>query len=118
APSDSTPYFRVERTRPDQTAELLTILLSPRPIEGIPIQANRLKLTNAQLTVWEKQWKTNTYRLEAPAEAGKAYTAAEKQAGEEKKSLEKGDPLPQPMFQVEPKPGAPMMIHLPLQISK
>jgi hypothetical protein len=116
--ADEPPYFRVERTRPDQTAEVLTILVSPKPIEGIRIGPERLKLSPAQLAAWEKQWMAKSYPLDSPGQAGQAYTMAEKEAAEGKKILSKDDPLPQTMYRVEAKSGAPVMISLPLTISR
>jgi hypothetical protein len=116
--ADDPPYFRVERTRRDQSAEVLTILVSPTPIAGLQIGPDRLKLSGEQLAEWEKKWSAKTYRLDAPAQAGKAYTIVEKDAAAGKKTLAPGDPLPQTMYRVEAKSGAPVLIHLPLPISK
>ena len=56
--------------------------------------------------------------LEAYGQAGKPYTLAEKIAGNGDKMLTQDDPLPQTMYRVDAKPGEPLMIELPLQISK
>jgi hypothetical protein len=118
AATDDPPYFRVERTRADQAAELLTILVSPSPIAGLRTGAERLKLVPAQLAEWEKKWAAKSFRLDAPRQAGKAYTVAEKEAAAGKTVLTAKDPLPQTMYRVEAKSGAPVLIHLPLPISK
>jgi hypothetical protein len=118
ASADEPPCFRLERTRPDQTAEVLTILVSPIPIAGIHIGQERLKLSAAQVAAWEKQWMAKTYRLDAPGQAGKIYTVAEKDAAAGKKALAAGDPLPQTMYRVEAKSGATVLIQLPLPISR
>lgn len=118
AGADNPPYLTVKRARPDQVAEVLTILVSPRPIAEVKIGMESQKLSRAKMAEWEKQWTAGTYHLEEPGQAGKAYTAAEKEAGAGNKKLAAGDPLPQTMYKVDAKSGDPLLIHLPLQIAK
>jgi hypothetical protein len=118
APDDKPPYFTVKRSRPDQTNETLTILVRPKPIENLQISRDRFRLSAEQVVAWKKQSKTASYRLEAPEQAGKPYTYAEKMAGSADKILTQDDPLPQTLYHVSAKPGDPLMVELPLQISK
>ena len=118
AADDSTPYFTVENTRADQTGELLTILVSKQPLPGLSIGKARMKLTEAQVTEWEKKWKAKTQRLEAAGQAGKAYTGAEKDAGAGKTQLTHDDPVPQTMFRVDARPGAPLLVEFRLNTKK
>jgi len=118
AVDDKPPYYRVKRARPDQVAELITILITQQPIKEVKIGTERQTLSAAQLAGWEKQWAASTYKLEAPAQVGKHLTVEEKDAAAGKKKLAPGDPLPQTMYRVDAKAGSPLLIHLPLQISK
>ncbi len=118
AADDSTPYFTVENTRADQTGELLTILVSKEPLAGVSIGDRRLKLTEAQVEQWEKKWKAKTQRLDAKGQAGKAYTGAEKDAGAGKSQLTHDDPVPQTMYRVDAKPGAPLLVEFRLNTKK
>jgi hypothetical protein len=118
ASDDNPPHFKVQRSRPDQINETLTILVSPKPIAGVQIGRERVKLTNDQVASWEKQWQAKSYKLEAPAQEGKAYTIAEKQAGSSGKLLTKDDPAPQTMYRVDCKPSDTVMLQLPLKIGK
>jgi hypothetical protein len=118
SPDDNPPYFTVKRTRPDQTNETLTILVRPKPIETLQISRDRFRLSAEQVVAWKKQSKTASYRLEAPTQAGKPYTVAEKMAGSGAKILTQDDPLPETLYYVPAKPGEPLTVELPLLISK
>ena len=116
--ADDPPYFIMRHTRPDQVSELLTILITPKPIPGVASGADRQKLSAAQFASWQKQWASKTRPVDAPDQAGKPYTVQEKNAAAGTKPLGQNDPTPQTMFQMDVKPGAPMLIELPLQIAK
>ena len=118
SPDDNPPYFTVRRSRPNQMSELLTLVVSPQPLPGLHIGMQALKLTNDQVAAWENQWRSKAYKLEAIGEAGKPYTVAEKEAASRGRTLTKSDPLPQSMYRVETKPGAPAVIQLPLRIQR
>ena len=118
ASDDNPAFFKVQRSRPDQINEALTILVSPKRIEGLQIGRQRLKLSSEQVATWEKQWKAKAYKLEAQGEEGKAYTLAEKEAGSGGKPLTTDDPAPQTMYHVDCKPNDTVMLQLPLKIAK
>jgi hypothetical protein len=118
APDDKPPYFKVKRSRPDQTNETLTILVRLKPIENLQISRDRLRLSAEQVATWKKQSRTAAYRLEATGQAGKPYTFEEKMAGSGGKILTQEDPLPQTLYHVSAKPEEPLMVELPLRISK
>jgi len=115
APEDDPSYFKVERSRADQVDEVITILVSPKPIAGVGLTANRRKLAEDTVLNWEKQSQTKAYRLEAAGQAGKVLTVAEQQASRGT-VLTRGDPLPQTMYRVESKPGDTLMLRVPLKI--
>jgi hypothetical protein len=113
---DNPNYFKVVRSRADQVNEVITILVSPKPMPGIGNTRNRIKLTENQMAEWEKQSKTKAYRLEAAGQAGKVLTVAE-QAASRGGVLTQDDPLPQTMYRVDSKPGDTIMLQLPLKIT-
>ncbi len=115
AQEDSPSHFTIRRSRPDQVNETLTILVSPKPIPGLQIGRQRLQITDAQVALWEKQWQAKTLKLEAKGQEGKAYTVEEKQAGGGK-LLTSSDVVPQTMYQVENRPGEPVLLQVPLRI--
>ena len=95
-----------------------TILVSPKPIAGVEIGRQRVKLRDGQVAAWEKQWKAKAYKQEAQGQEGKAYNIAEKQAGSGGKLLTNHDPAPQTMYRVDCKPGDTVMLQVPLKIAK
>jgi hypothetical protein len=116
AAEDNPNYFKVERSRADQVNEVVTILVSPKPIPGIGNTPNRVKLREDQMAEWEKQSKTKAYRLEAVGQAGNVLTVAE-QAASRGGLLTQADPLPQTMYRMDAKPGDTIMLRLPLKIT-
>ncbi|HKQ76600.1 MAG TPA: DUF4384 domain-containing protein [Blastocatellia bacterium] len=118
AQGDEYPYFTLERVRKDLLREELTIIVSQKPLKlslGTPAEPVRLERT--QVAQWEKQWGGRVERKEERGGAGKQWTAAEREADKGERRLRQGDPLPQTIYLVRAKPGAPMMLRVPLQIA-
>jgi hypothetical protein len=113
---DSPRYFVVRRTRSDQVAEVLTLIVSPEPIKYLRIGTEPVTIPNEQLTRWEKTWGGELEQLDAPSEQGKAYTKAEADAGKNRTVLNANDPLPQTMFHVKTKEGEPLLVTVPLRM--
>lgn len=111
---DSPRYFVVRRTRSDQVAEVLTLIVSPEPIKYLRIGTEPVKISNEQLSRWEKTWGGEFQQLDAPSEQGKAYTKVEADAGKNLNILSADDPLPQTMFHVKTKKGEPLLVTVPL----
>ena len=118
APSDSPSYFNVVLRRPDEVGERLTIFISPKPLEHVRVGTDRVPLTAEQVNEWIERWKGTEYHLEAKDQAGRPYSLAEKSAATGEKLLTQSDPVPQTLYRVETKPGSPLLVHLPLVISK
>jgi hypothetical protein len=118
APDDNPPYFKVQRSRPDQINEVLIFLISPKPLAELKIGRQRAKVSEDQFARWEKQWKAQSRKLEDAAQEGKVYTVAEKVAARGGKLLTKDDPLPQTMYYVDCKLGDVVMLEVPLKTAK
>jgi hypothetical protein len=115
---DPNPYFTLERSRRDHVSEKLTIIVSPQPLELLPgSPENPTKLDRAQVAQWEKQWAGRFEHREARYGAGKQWTDAEREASRGERRLVQSDPLPQTIFLIKVKPGAPIMLHAPLEIA-
>jgi hypothetical protein len=113
--ADSQPYFtlRTEQKpgQPQTVGELITIVISPRPIEGITPANKPIPLAPAQVAKWENDWEGDVADvLEMNGGAGRAWTNAEKQAGEATRSLTQEDPTPQTIYRVAGKPNEPLML--------
>src|SRR5262249_836980 len=102
----------------DQTGEKLTIVLSPKPLR-IPLgtPSNPVKLDRARVAQWEKQWGGRVEWWEERGGTGKKLTAMEQEAGNGERGLGRGDPVPQTIYLVKAKSGAPIMLDVPLKIA-
>lgn len=93
AQDDGPPYFRMRRSRPDHVAEVLSIFVTPTPIDGLAITDKAQKLSEAQVATWEKQWSAQVGSIELEGGAGKAWTKEEKEAASASPSLKTGSPM-------------------------
>lgn len=97
AQDDSPPFFTIRKSRPDQVAEVLSVLVTPVPLEGVQVSDKAQKLSDAQVASWEKSWSTNVGRLEMES-VGHAWTKEEKDAGTNTRALTATAPAPQLLF--------------------
>ena len=110
---DSPPFFTIRKSRPDHVAEVMSVLITPEPLEGLQITEKAQKLTNEQVASWEKQWSTSVGRLEMST-TGQAWTKAEKDSAT--RALTAGAPAPQLLFyRPSVKSTEPMLVKLRLQ---
>jgi hypothetical protein len=115
--NDDPNYFTVKRSRPDETGELLTIIVSEQPLENIAPSNEPVKLTKEQVAAWERLWGAAAERLELVGGAGKPWTEQEKAAGNPNSSerLNQEDPLPQTIYRVHTKSSQPILVNVPLR---
>jgi hypothetical protein len=116
AQEDSPPFFTIRRSRPDQVAEMVSVLVTPTPLEGVEITEKAQKLTEAQVAKWEKSWSNSVGRLEMET-MGQAWTRAEKDAGTNTRALTSSAPAPQMLF-YRPKSSEAMFVKLRLSYRK
>jgi hypothetical protein len=95
AQDDSPPYFTMRKSRPDHVAEVVSVLVTPTPLEGVQITDKALKLTDVQVAEWEKAWGSGVGRLEMST-VGQAWTRDEKDATT--RGLTATAPAPQLLF--------------------
>lgn len=96
---DRPPYFTVKRSRSDQVAEVLSVLISPSPLEGFVVTDKAQKLPETQVSQWEKSWGGRVGLLELEAGAGKAWSKEEKEAGSDvARLLKSNSPAPQVIY--------------------
>jgi hypothetical protein len=119
-------YFRVNpsSTGKTQTAEVLTMILSPTPLAlPEPLSDQPMVLNSALLKGWEKKWPARITVLELNGGAGiitsvKAQSERTKtldQEGKEAESLTRSDPLPQTVFRATIRRGTPFLVTVPLR---
>ncbi|HKN84991.1 MAG TPA: hypothetical protein VJW17_16215 [Pyrinomonadaceae bacterium] len=113
AQDDSPPYFTMRKSRPDQVAEVVSVLVTPEPLEGVQINEKAQKLAPDQVAEWEKKWGSSVGRLEMST-AGQTWTREEKNATT--RALTASAPAPQLLFyRPSVKPTEPMFVKLRLQ---
>jgi Domain of unknown function (DUF4384) len=116
AQDDSPPFFTMKKSRPDHVAEVVSVLVTPTPIDGLQITDKAQKLSDAQVANWEKSWGSSVGRLEMTA-VGQAWTKQEKDATT--RALTASAPAPQLLFyRPSVKSTEPMFVKLRLQYRK
>jgi hypothetical protein len=119
AQADTPPAFILERTRPDQTALLVTVIVVPEPIAGINVHQEAQPLTDAQVSAWTREWGAHVERLDDLSSAGRAYTPAEKAAaGDAAKPLGAHDPLPLALFHSASPADGPILVSVPIKLAR
>ena len=115
AQEDSPPFFTIRKSRPDQVAEMVSVLVSPTPLDGVQISDKAQKLTNEQVAKWEKSWSDSVGRLDMDT-VGQAWTREEKDAAGTR-ALTASAPAPQMLF-YRPKSSEAMFVKLRLSYRK
>jgi hypothetical protein len=117
AQDDRPPYFTVKRSRSDQVAEVISVLISPTPLEGFEITDKAQKLSDTQVSKWEKSWGARVGLLELEAGAGKPWSREEKEAGGGVAKVLKSDaPAPQSIYyQPNTKSNEPILVKVRLR---
>jgi len=115
AQEDSPPFFTIRKSRPDQVAEMVSVLVSPTPLDGVQISDKAQKLTNEQVAKWEKSWSDSVGRLDMDT-VGQAWTREEKDAAGTR-ALTASAPPPQMLF-YRPKSSDAMFVKLRLSYRK
>lgn len=116
AQGDQPNFFTLRPGREDQSEEELTVLLTKAPLPGVTLGTSALKLTNEQVSEWEKRWGAAAVdRFELSGGAGKTWTRAEQQAGAETRLLTQDDPAPQTVYRVASKPDEPVLVKVRLR---
>ena len=95
AQDDAPPFFTMRKSRPDHVAEVVSVLVTPTPLEGVQITDKALKLSETQVSNWEKMWGSGVGRLEMST-VGQTWTKEEKES--RTRALTSNAPAPQLLF--------------------
>ena len=95
AQDDAPPFFTMRKSRPDHVAEMVSVLVTPTPLEGVQITDKALKLSETQVANWEKMWGSSVGRLEMST-VGQTWTKEEKES--RTRALTSSAPAPQLLF--------------------
>lgn len=120
AQDDSPPYFTLKRTRTDHVGEIVSVVMSPTPIQSLTITDKAQRLSDETLALWEKSWGSQAGRLELENGDGKPWTKQEREAGADgTRSLKADEPAPQTIYY---QPGAssavPVLVKVQLQYAR
>lgn len=116
---DRPNYFTLRQSRTDQTGELLTVIVTDKPLEGLTIGAKALPLALEQIKQWEQMWGAQVERFEMANGIGQTWTKAEQEAGASAtRELTQEEPGPQTIYRVAVKPGAPLLVKVGLHYGK
>jgi hypothetical protein len=120
AQDDRPPFFTLKPSRSNQVSEVISVLVSPTPLDGLVIGSQAQKLSVQQVAAWEKSWGGTVGRLEMQNGAGKTWTRQEKEAGADStRSLSQDEPAPQTLYyKPEAKSGQPVMVNVALRYGR
>ena len=113
---DKPPFYTIQRSRPDYEGEFLTVIITDVPLAELSLGPGALKLPREQLESYEKRWGAGTDNIELVGGPGAAMTWAEQRAAQGKRLLTRSDPMPQSIYSVRSKPGAPLLLSVFLRI--
>jgi hypothetical protein len=115
---DKPNHFIVKPTRKDQTAEVISFLVTPELLPNLKIGVAATRLDKAQFAEWEKQWGVQSQALELQGGGSGVWTNQEKDAGEHAIALTQDDPLPQTLYRVPAESGRSILLEVPLHIKQ
>src|SRR5215472_15061526 len=118
AQEDQPNYFTLQQSglgTTTQTGEVLTVIVTAKPLEGLAIGSKALTLGGEQVQQWERQWGARTETFDLAGGAGKPWTRVEQEAGAKStRQLTQEDPEPQTIYRVAVRPGAPLLVKVGL----
>jgi hypothetical protein len=101
AQTDAPPFFTLQATRPNQVAELITVLISQQPLTEVTPGNGPQALSRDTVARWEKEAGSTVEQLEMVGGAGRAWSSEEQRAGADAtRLLTQQDPPPQTVFRV------------------
>ncbi len=108
---DRPNYFSVRRSRPDQVAEALTVIVATAPIDGLTPSSGPRQLAASDVSRWEREWGGAVQQLALEGGATRPWTTPEQRAGvEATRLLTQDDPPPQTVFVMNSTPGTPVLV--------
>lgn len=122
AQEDDPSYFTLvpSPSRRDQVAEVLTFIVTPEPLEGLPITDKPLKVSKSDIAKWERTWSSEVERFEMNGGAGRAWTIEEQAASASSSSrlLTQDEPAPQTVYRISSKSKTAILVTVPLKYGR
>jgi hypothetical protein len=119
AEDDEPNYFKASLTRENQIGELLTFIVTSRPL-NLPLSDKSLPISVGDLSQWEKALGGVTERYEMDGGAGEFWTRKEQQAARKNRTLQltREDPAPQIIYRVFTENKKGVLVNLVLKYAK
>ena len=112
---DRPNYFTVRPSRPDQTGELISIVVTPTPLDAVAVGDKPVVLARDLVAGWENAWAAPFQQFALEGGAKKLWTKEEQAAASEAtRLLKQDDPPPQTLFRLSARRGAPILVNVRL----
>lgn len=122
AQEDNPSYFTLVPTqsRGDQVAEILSIIVTPEPMENLRLTDRPLKLSKSDVAKWDASGSTDVERFEMVGGAGMTWSKVEMAASAagSARILTQEEPTPQTIYRIGSKGKNDVMITVPLRYVK
>jgi hypothetical protein len=107
-------------SRSDQVAEVLSFIVTPEPLENLPIADKPLKVSKSDIAKWERTWSSEVERFEMNGGAGLTWTTEEQAASASSSSrlLTQEEPAPQTVYRISSKSKTAILVTVPLRYGK
>jgi hypothetical protein len=119
AQDDDVPFYVVNSKNPLYAGELLSIIITSEPIEGISTPPQAKSLESVLTEQWRENWELEAEVFEQEGGSGAGWTPAEKEAGQVGgRALTQEDPAPQTVYRVRADKRKPVLVNLALPVQR
>jgi hypothetical protein len=122
AQEDNPSYFTLvpSPSRSDQVAEILSIIVTPVPLNSLRPTERPLKLSKSEVAKWEASGSIEVERFEMVGGAGMPWSKAEMAASAAGSSrmLTQEEPAPQTVYRIGSKNKSAFMVTVPLRYGR
>lgn len=115
--NDRPNFLRVRKSRSDHIGEMVTVLVTPRPIQGLNVTNQAQRLNADTFADWRKRWGTKS-RIIPTDESAKYLTSAEHAAGTNAGDLGGDDPMPSMLYVADASKGTAFLVDMQLKLAK
>lgn len=118
AQEDDPPLFEINSDNPYYAGEILSVIVSEKPLNEIPTPADTIRFSDSKLNDWLEKWEVDSKIYEMEGGKGLAWTNAEKDASDAKleRSLTQSEPSPQTVYSFQAKPNIPILVNFALSV--
>jgi hypothetical protein len=122
AQEDNPSYFTLvpSPSRSDQVAEILSIIVTPVPLNSLRLTERPLKLSKSEVARWEESGSVEVERFEMVGGAGMPWSKAEMaaSAANSARILTQEEPAPQTVYRIGSKSKNAFMVTVPLRYGR